>query len=247
VEWQKCEIQCEACGAFSIPLGRCNVNRLATGRLLAIDGTIDQTTAAMRLKAVFPNEDERLWPGAFVNARVLLETRPDAITVPSVAVQRGPQGLFVWALAADNAVQMQPIAVGPPADDVTIVTAGIDIGDRVVTEGAYRLQAGVKVTVTPDPEPIRAAAIPTSVGASSFVRVPVEAIPASSAPNFQPVQAADCSEPFAVLFLRLNPILFVFHSGGHEPLLRPLMVAVEGRYLDRPSRRAAHQGAPRGA
>ena len=141
---------------------RNNVNRLATGRLLAIDGTIDQTTATMRLKAVFPNEDERLWPGAFVNARVLLETRPDAITVPSVAVQRGPQ--FVWALAADNTVQMRPIAVGPPADDVTIVTAGIDTDDRVVTDGAYRLQPGLKVTLTPDPEPIRAAAIPISVG-----------------------------------------------------------------------------------
>jgi multidrug efflux system membrane fusion protein len=143
---------------------RNNINRLATGQLLLIDGTIDQTTATMRLKAIFPNKNERLWPGGFVNARVLLETRRDAVTVSSVAVQRGPQGLFVWAVGPDDAVQMRPIAVGPPADDVTIVMAGIDVGDCVVTEGAYRLQPGVKVTLAPTLEPTRAAMIPASTG-----------------------------------------------------------------------------------
>ena len=143
---------------------RNNVNRLATGKLLLIDGTIDQATATMRLKALFPNTDERLWPGAFVNARVLLETRPDAVTLPSVAVQRGPQGLFVWGIGADNAAQMRPITVGPPTDDVTIVTTGVDVGDRVVTEGAYRLLPGVKVTVSPAAEPTRAASIPATTG-----------------------------------------------------------------------------------
>jgi membrane fusion protein, multidrug efflux system len=135
---------------------RNNVNRLASGQLLLIDGTIDQATATMRLKALFPNTDERLWPGAFVNARVLLETRPEATIVPSVAVQRGPQGLFVWNVGADNVVQMRPIAVGPPADELTIVTTGVDAGDRLVTEGAYRLVPGAKVTVSPA-EPTRSA------------------------------------------------------------------------------------------
>lgn len=143
---------------------RNNVNRLATGQLLLIDGTIDQATATMRLKALFPNTDERLWPGAFVNARVLFETRAAATTVPSVAVQRGPQGLFVWGIGADNAAQMRPITVGPPADDVTIVTTGVEVGDRVVTEGAYRLLPGVKVTVSPAAEPTRAASIPATTG-----------------------------------------------------------------------------------
>ena len=138
---------------------RNNVNQLATGRLLLIDGIIDQATATMRLKALFPNANERLWPGAFVNARVLIEKRHDAIAVPSVAVQRGPQGLFLWGIGADNTVQIRPITVEPPAEDVTIVTTGVDVGDRVVTEGAYRLLPGVKVAVSPATEPTRAASI----------------------------------------------------------------------------------------
>jgi multidrug efflux system membrane fusion protein len=142
-----------------VAFDRNNINPLATGQLLLIDGTIYQTTATMRLKAIFPNKNERLWPGGFVNARVLLETRRGAVTVPSVAVQRGPQGLFVWALGPDDTVQMRPIAVGPLTADLTIVTAGIHVGDRLVTEGAYRLQPGIKVTLTPTPEPTTAEVI----------------------------------------------------------------------------------------
>ena len=126
-----------------------NVRELATGRLLLIDGLIDQATATMRLKALFPNTDERLWPGAFVNARVLIETRRNEVTVPSAAVQRGPQGLFVWVIQTDGKALMRPIKIGPPADEVTIVTAGVNAGDRVVTEGVYKLQPGVTVAITP--------------------------------------------------------------------------------------------------
>jgi membrane fusion protein, multidrug efflux system len=132
---------------------RNNDNQLATGRLLLIDGTIDQTTATMRLKALFPNDSERLWPGAFVNARVLIETRRNAITVPSIAVQRGPKGLYVWEVRADSIARMRPIAIGPMTDDLTIITAGVDLGDRIVTEGTYKLLPGVKVTITPPTEP----------------------------------------------------------------------------------------------
>jgi membrane fusion protein, multidrug efflux system len=126
-----------------------NAKELATGRLLLIDGLIDQATATMRLKALFPNTDERLWPGAFVNARVLIETRRNEVTVPSAAVQRGPQGLFVWVIQTDGTALMRPIKIGPPADEVTIVTAGVNAGDRVVTEGVYKLQPGVTVAITP--------------------------------------------------------------------------------------------------
>jgi multidrug efflux system membrane fusion protein len=126
-----------------------NVRELATGRLLLIDGLIDQATATMRLKALFPNTDERLWPGAFVNARVLIETRRNEVTVPSAAVQRGPQGLFVWVIQTDGKALMRPIQIGPPADEVTIITAGANAGDRVVTEGVYKLQPGVTVAITP--------------------------------------------------------------------------------------------------
>ncbi len=73
-----------------------NRQALATGKLLLVDNAIDQATATIRLKAIFPNDDEQLWPGDFVNARLLLETRANAIVVPASAVQRGPQGLFAW-------------------------------------------------------------------------------------------------------------------------------------------------------
>ena len=79
-----------------------NRRALATGKLLLVDNLIDQATATIRLKAIFPNDDERLWPGEFVNARVLLDTRSAAVVVPSAAVQRGPQGLFAWTVTANN-------------------------------------------------------------------------------------------------------------------------------------------------
>jgi membrane fusion protein, multidrug efflux system len=139
-----------------------NTRDLATGRLLLVDSLIDQATSTIRLKALFPNTDERLWPGEFINARVLLETRGNAVTVPSAAVQRGPQGLFVWVVGSDATAQMRPIKVGPPTDEITIVEAGVEVGDRVVSEGVYKLQPGAKVAVTPATPPTRAAAIPAA-------------------------------------------------------------------------------------
>ena len=125
-----------------------NRRELATGKLLLIDNLIDQATATIRLKAMFPNDDDRLWPGEFVNARVLLEVRSGVIAVPSSAVQRGPQGLFAWVVTADNTAVPRPIKVGPTAGDQTIVTSGLDAGDRVVTDGQYKLQRDAPVAVT---------------------------------------------------------------------------------------------------
>ena len=121
---------------------------LSTGTLLLIDNAIDPTTATIRLKAMFANVDDVLWPGEFVNARVLVETRHDAITVPNVAIQSGPQGLFAWVVAEDDTVQPRPIEVGPTAGDSTIITAGLADGDRVVTAGQYKLQPKTKVVIT---------------------------------------------------------------------------------------------------
>ena len=90
-----------------------NRQALATGTLLLIDNSIDQATATMRLKAMFANEGGALWPGEFVNARVLIDTRHDALVVPSVAVQRGPKGLFAWAVTVGGTAQMRPIEAGP--------------------------------------------------------------------------------------------------------------------------------------
>jgi multidrug efflux system membrane fusion protein len=129
-----------------------NAKTLGTGKLLLIDGIIDQATATMRLKALFPNADERLWPGEFVNARVRLATEGNVVTIPSAALQRGPAGLFTWVIGDDGKAQMRRIETGPPADKVVIVTAGLDAGERVVTEGYYRLQPGVSVAIQPPTE-----------------------------------------------------------------------------------------------
>src|SRR5580704_466471 len=87
---------------------------LAAGKLVLIDNVIDQAAAAIRLKALFPNDDDALWPGDFVNARILVETRRNALTVPSAAVQSGPKGLFIWVVAGNNTVEPQPGAGSEP-------------------------------------------------------------------------------------------------------------------------------------
>ena len=125
-----------------------NRRALGTGRLLLIDNQIDQTTATIRLKAMFANADEKLWPGEFVNARLLVETRAGALVVPSTAVQRGPDGLFTWVVGDDNVAQPRKIEVGPATGDLTIVTSGVSAGERVVTDGQYKLQKDSPVTIT---------------------------------------------------------------------------------------------------
>jgi len=131
-----------------------NRRALSTGKLLLIDNQIDQTTATIRLKAMFENQDERLWPGEFVNARLLIETRTAALAIPSSAVQRGPQGLFAWVVSPQNIAQTRKIEVGPTAGDLTIVASGLAEGERVVTDGQYKLQREVPVTITaPAPSP----------------------------------------------------------------------------------------------
>jgi multidrug efflux system membrane fusion protein len=129
---------------------------LATGKLLLIDNVIDQAAAAIRLKALFPNEDEALWPGDFVNARLLVETRRNALVVPTSAVQSGPHGLFTWVVSGDNTVEPRPIEVGPATGNLTIITAGVADGERIVTAGQYKLQAKARVVMAslpPSPAP----------------------------------------------------------------------------------------------
>jgi len=128
-----------------------NRRALATGKLLLVDNVIDQATATIRLKAMFPNEDEKLWPGEFVNAHVLLDTRGNAVVVPSAAVQRGPQGLFVWTVTAKNLAEPRSIEVGPTYEGLTVVASGLSGGERIVTDGQYKLQRDAPVTVTSPP------------------------------------------------------------------------------------------------
>lgn len=121
---------------------------LSTGKLLLIDNTIDQATATIRLKAMFANEGDTLWPGQFVNARLLVDTRRNALAVPAAAIQRGPQGLLAWIVGTNDTAEPRPIEVGPTTGDLTIVTKGVSEGDRVVTAGHYKLQPKIPV-VTP--------------------------------------------------------------------------------------------------
>lgn len=124
-----------------------NRRLLSTGKLLLIDNIIDAATATLRLKAMFANTDERLWPGEFVNARVLLETRRDVIAVPTTVVQRGAQGLFAWVVSDDDTAVPRRIELGPASGDLTVITAGLKEGDRVVTDGQYKLQVNAPVAI----------------------------------------------------------------------------------------------------
>jgi membrane fusion protein, multidrug efflux system len=126
--------------------------QLAEGHLLLIDNQIDQTTSTIRLKAEFPNEDERLWPGEFVRIRILITNHKDAVTVPPVAVQRGPDGFYVWVVKPDNTVEQRPIGAQMVSDDVAIATKGLTAGERVVVNGQSRLDVGSHVAIkTPQP------------------------------------------------------------------------------------------------
>jgi membrane fusion protein, multidrug efflux system len=122
-----------------------NKNELAAGELMLVDNQIDQTTSTIRLKASFANNDDRLWPGEFVHLRVEVDTRKGAVTVPPVALQRGPQGYYAWVIKTDNTAEQRPIEASPVNDEVAIVTKGLAPEERVVVNGQYRLQAGSRV------------------------------------------------------------------------------------------------------
>ena len=126
-----------------------NVKQLAQGKLLLIDNQIDQTTSTIRLKAEFPNQDERLWPGEFVHIRMLVTTRKNAVTIPPVAVQRGPDGLYVWVIKPNNTVELRPVDAQTVNDQTAIVSKGLSTGEQVVVEGQSRLDEGTRVNVRP--------------------------------------------------------------------------------------------------
>lgn len=128
---------------------RDNTHLLSMGKLSTIDNLIDQTTATYRLKAIFANDDEKLWPGEFVNAQLLLDTRKNVVVIPPAAVQRGPHGLFTWVVRKDNTVEPRPIQTSTTTGNNTIVLSGVEDGDRVVTDGQYKLDTNVPVTFAP--------------------------------------------------------------------------------------------------
>ena len=119
--------------------------KLATGTLLTIDNQIDQTTGTGRLKATFDNKDGVLWPNQFVNVRLLLDVRKNSTIIPSVAVQRGPQGTFVYVVKPDKSVEARPVTVALAQSNQSAIASGLQPGDIVVTDGQDKLQNGAKV------------------------------------------------------------------------------------------------------
>lgn len=121
---------------------------LDQGKLAVLDNQVDSSTGTIKLKGTFPNPKLTLWPGGFVNVRLLASTLHDAVTVPPVAVQRGPSGTFVYIVSADNKAQRRPITVGHEDEVVSVVTRGLDGGEVVVVDGASRLSDGSTVSIS---------------------------------------------------------------------------------------------------
>jgi multidrug efflux system membrane fusion protein len=130
-------------------LSRDDQTKLATGKLLTIDNQIDQTTGTGKLKAVFDNKDNSLWPNQFVNTRLLLEIRKDSTVVPAAAIQRGPQGTYVFVVKSDNTVDVRPVTIGFTQNNLSVIAGGIAPSDVVVTDGQDKLQQGSKVEIRP--------------------------------------------------------------------------------------------------
>ena len=120
---------------------------MATGQLATLDNQIDTTTGTVKLRALFENPDELLYPNQFVNARLLVNTLRNTVRVPIPAVQRGAPGTYVYVINANNTVTVRPVKVGPADNGYLAVLSGLEPGDKVVTDGTDRLRDGAPVTV----------------------------------------------------------------------------------------------------
>jgi multidrug efflux system membrane fusion protein len=112
---------------------------------LTIDNQIDQTTGTAKLKAVFDNKENNLWPNQFVNTSLLLETKKNATVLPTAAILRGPQGPFVYAVKSDQTVEDRQVTITLTQGNTTAVSGGVNPGDTVVTDGQDKLQRGSKI------------------------------------------------------------------------------------------------------
>jgi multidrug efflux system membrane fusion protein len=126
-------------------VSRDGATELDRGTLTLIDNQIDQATGTARLKATFANLRNTLWPGQYVNARVLVRTERNALTLPTSAVQLGPNGPFTYVVKGDSTVEVRPLKLGDESGSLTVIKSGIALNERVVTSNQYRLQAGVRV------------------------------------------------------------------------------------------------------
>ena len=151
---------------------------LSQGKLTLIDNQIDIATGTLKLKATFENADERLWPGQFVNARLVISTRKGATTVPQRAVMQGATGYYAYIVRPDNTVERRIVEVAGMQDDLAIVDKGIAPGEKVVVDGQYRLSDGTHIKIDTAPP-----AAPPPPPASTPQAVQPNATPPSAAPN----------------------------------------------------------------
>ena len=126
---------------------RDGTKELGQGTVAVLDNQINAATATLRLKALIKNPDRALWPNAFVRARMLVETRVGALSVPALAVQQGPTGPYVYVVGADQTAQLRPVTVDLTTDDTAVISKGVKVGDVVVTEGQSQLRPGGKVSL----------------------------------------------------------------------------------------------------
>jgi multidrug efflux system membrane fusion protein len=139
-------------GALSVQaLGDDNRTVVDRGKLVVVDNQVDQTTGTVKLKAEFPNQSLQLWPGQFVNVKLLVDTLKDAIVVPTAAVQRGPNGTFAYMANDDGTVSVRPVTVSQQDDSEAVLVSGAAEGERVVTTGFAQLNDGTRITIgTPE-------------------------------------------------------------------------------------------------
>jgi len=138
--------------------------QLDTGQLLLVDNQADPTSGTVRLKAIFPNQQRRLWPGTFVNVRVVTSVRDNGLTIPLDAIQQGPQGQFVFAVGQDHKVTVRPVSVRETLTGEALIDKGLSAGEDVVVRGQYRLSQGTLVTLA---DPNNSSAVPNPSTASS--------------------------------------------------------------------------------
>jgi membrane fusion protein, multidrug efflux system len=153
---------------------RDNTTRLGEGTLLLIDNQIDAATGTLRLKASFPNPDDALWPGQFVNARLELALRRGTVAVPAQVIQRGPDGLYAYVIRQDQTVERRTIKVGPVRDGLAVIESGLGPGEHVIVDGQFKTRPGGRVTAT------MMAAPPRGAGSG---KAEAEALPDKGAPQ----------------------------------------------------------------
>jgi multidrug efflux system membrane fusion protein len=122
----------------------------SAGTVTFIDNAVDPSTDTIRVKATFPNEDRRLWPGAFVDVTLRLSVDPEARVIPAKAIQASQQGEFVFVVRPDETVEARPVRIAWTEGDDAVIEAGVNAGETVVTDGQLRLTPGARITVKAD-------------------------------------------------------------------------------------------------